>query len=304
MSEKFNWDDEEFRDMPEEVGGQDAPPVSPTRSSSSAAPPASTIVSGYWHPEEVQTLSEAISDEEEEDYSDVLSDARLRLEQGRLYEMVMNHNLFEGLEADPKAVRRVQKEIRKFAKERMEVMLGMRSESIGEPPVSFSSPFNSLEIEILKKLASAASKGATESPNAEAYANTPKREGLAPINKPAASRQQAGPVKKSLPKAPDSPLSRVKKETREAILREEGVPAALLEEDYEPLTKHPSLLTNKEKAKRFEETQKRLAAKRTAKNKNALPQPTAAQEEMLYRQRVAEVSPAISGIISLLNTKK
>ena len=62
----------------------------------------------------------------------VLSDARLRLEQGRLYEMVMNSDLFEGSDCDPKAIKNVEKEIRNFAKERMEIMLGMRQETSEE----------------------------------------------------------------------------------------------------------------------------------------------------------------------------
>ena len=76
--------------------------------------------------------------------------------------MIMNHNIFEGVEADPKAVKFVQKQIRNFAKEQMEIMLGMRQEPSAQPAMSMDNfPFNSLEVEVLKMLASTATKGAT-----------------------------------------------------------------------------------------------------------------------------------------------
>ena len=68
--------------------------------------------------------------EEEEDFTAVFNDANLRIEQGRLYQMIMNHDIFEGMDADERAVQNVQKEIRKFARERMEIMLGMRQEQV------------------------------------------------------------------------------------------------------------------------------------------------------------------------------
>src|ERR1019366_6683663 len=98
----------------------------------------------------------------EEDFVDVLSDAHLRLEQGSLYKLVMNGNLFQDVDADPKAVQNVQKEIKTFAKERMEIMLGMRKETNTVEHLEIDFPFNALEVEVLKKLASTATKGASE----------------------------------------------------------------------------------------------------------------------------------------------
>ena len=86
---------------------------------------------------------------------------------GKLYELVMKHDLFAGLDADPKAMKVVQKEIRQYAQERMEIMLGMRQEKT-EAPAGFPMelfPFNSLEVEILKAIAATATKG--ESRDAE-----------------------------------------------------------------------------------------------------------------------------------------
>ena len=96
-------------------------------------------------------VEEAASDEDEDDFTEVLSDARLRLEQGKLYEMVMNHDLFGGVESDPRAAKSVQKQIRKFAKEQMEIMLGMRQEEVAV--TNATSDFSSLEVHALKDIA-------------------------------------------------------------------------------------------------------------------------------------------------------
>ena len=87
-------DDETFRDIPDEVvEGQQAPPAQ-VRQAQQPRPQAPVQQAPQPQYEEPQ-YEEAPTDEEE-DFSAVLNDARFRLEQGRLYELVMNNNLFEG----------------------------------------------------------------------------------------------------------------------------------------------------------------------------------------------------------------
>ena len=145
-----------------------------------------------------------IFDEEDEDMANVLSDANLRLEQGRLYQMIMNHDIFGETDADPKAIRNVQREMRKFARERMETMLGMCQEEPTKQMI-VSSPFNDMEVTVLKLLASKMSKGATETVEQPQQAPAaPKKDGISAIS---------GAVR---PKAP-APLKReVKPIQREA----------------------------------------------------------------------------------------
>src|ERR1700688_1003435 len=100
-------------------------------------------------------------EEEDQDTAEIMLDANLRLEQGRLYQMVLQGNIFADTNADPKAIRNVQREIRKFVRERMETMLGIRQEQVAQTIVS--SPFTDLEVTVLKMLASKMSKGQTES---------------------------------------------------------------------------------------------------------------------------------------------
>lgn len=127
----------------------------------------------------------AVSEEEEEqDDADILSNARLRLEQGRLYEMLMTTDVFQNMDADGQAVKNVQREIKRFAKERMEVMLGMKEPAEKNSVVSYAQ-FNSLEVDILKSLALKLSGG--ESKKSEPAVKTgptapPKNNTLTPIS--------------------------------------------------------------------------------------------------------------------------
>lgn len=108
--------------------------------------------------------------EESLDDSELVSNARLRLEQGRLYEMLLNHDLFGNVQADDRAIKNVQKEIRNFIKERLEVLLGLKPDPRLQPilqnQVDF--PFTPLEVDLLKKVLAKMSGGATQQ---EVYQN-------------------------------------------------------------------------------------------------------------------------------------
>jgi hypothetical protein len=313
MSNFWN-QEEEFRDMPDEVEeGQVAPepllPPSPQRPAQQRPAPKTQPEPEVETYEDLSISPMAISDQDiddlEEDYSAVLNDARLRLEQGRLYEMVMNNDLFQDLDADPKAIRFVQKEIRKFAKERMEIMLGMRQEQQRiSGPVEVELPFNQLEITILKKLASAATKGATEKVDKQATAVAapavaPKKDALTPIGtkkKPAAAPVKEAP-KQTLPSKPAKPIARPKVEP---VVETQEDPDA----DYVPINKPLSELTDQEFEERAKQTQARLAKQRKAQAKNVVPQLTYEQEEMLHMTRAANAAPAVSAIMTILNSQK
>lgn len=106
--------------------------------------------------------------EDEEDESDfgmsVMESARIRLEQGRLYEMLIKHDLFEGVDAIPEAVAKVQKELKEYIVERLEILLGMRVETKKQQPQQVITPpqFNDLEVQALKMIAAQVTKGASK----------------------------------------------------------------------------------------------------------------------------------------------
>lgn len=304
------WDDEEatFPDMPDEVqtdgNGQPiaAAPVNLPRPANppASAPRQAAPPSPQEHEEYELDLSEAVL-EEEDDFSLILNDANLRLEQGSLYKLIMRHDLFEGVDADPKAVQSVQRAIRKFAKEQMEIMLGMRKEVTQAEHLEFDFPFNTLEVDVLKRLAFTATKGATQ--NSEDY--TPsvkrvteevplvKRKTLNPIGGATGQKKTPQANNKPLPTRTQAPVKRTKRDaTIDQIAREEGVPRELLEEDYVPLDKPAYQLTEQEKLDR----NKQISARRgvQVKNPSAIPMPTLDQERYLAEQMAARAAGAIT----------
>lgn len=99
---------------------------------------------------------DAFDDFEEE--KNIIDNARIRLEQGRLYEMLIKHDLFDGVDADPKAVSNVQQEIKGFIMERLEILLGMKAEKEVEVH-RVESQFNDMEVQALKMVASKVTQG-------------------------------------------------------------------------------------------------------------------------------------------------
>jgi hypothetical protein len=239
---------------------------------------------------DVDELTDQVA-EDEDSYESVLSDARLRLEQGRLYEMVINHDLFNGADADPRATKSVQNQIRKFAKEQMEIMLGMRQESAQVTGI-VSSPFNNLEVEVLKKIASAASKGATESEEAQNEApqpvQAPKKTTLNAIgsSKP---KQQAKPQPKPIQKKVE-PIQR-KAQPKPSLPPE-------MEPNYEPLSKPLHEMTAAELAKRDQEALDRQRGRKAALPVDRAPMPDFATTEMIALQQVSRATSSTKGNLS------
>jgi hypothetical protein len=106
--------------------------------------------------------------EEEQDEPDfgtsVMESARIRLEQGRLYEMLIKHDLFEGVDAIPEAVIKVQKELKEYIVERLEILLGMKAETQKQQLQQIITPpqFNDVEVQALKMVAVQVTKGASK----------------------------------------------------------------------------------------------------------------------------------------------
>lgn len=314
-------DDEPFQDIPEEVQEGQHAPVPQVRTARPAVPPP---VQAQPEPEVYEEESvEQTAEQEEEDFSSVLTEARFKLELGRLYEMLMNHDIFSGSDADAKAIKYVTKQVRNFAKEQMEIMLGMRQVAVAEPTVIQAEfPFNDLEVQVLKAMARTATKGATESAEAQTFtATVPQqpqaRATLNPIGlKPAAPKMAQvqprpvarpvaaqKPAAKPLPKGPAAPIRRDPRTEAQIdqILAEEGISREEYERQYnpsyKPLGKPLSQLTENEMIERNKQ-----ARTRRATNPAAIPMPTAEQEEMIHTQRAqaANSNPQMMSIMNLL----
>jgi hypothetical protein len=98
----------------------------------------------------------------EEQESDILSEAMIRLEQARLYEMLIKHDIFEGVTCNQVALDNVQMEMKNFILDRLQVLLGIKQDSFTpkySEKVKVELPFNKMEIEALKDIANKLTKG-------------------------------------------------------------------------------------------------------------------------------------------------
>jgi hypothetical protein len=137
----------------------------------------------------------------------VVDNARIRLEQGRLYEMLIKHNLFDGVDAMPQAVIKVQSEIKEFIIERLEILLGMKSEKQKEiHQIIKESQFNEMEVQALKMIASKVTKGASET--APSPVEKPRSE-LNAIKSNSVSKPGLNTIKKPSP-PPSAPVAQKK----------------------------------------------------------------------------------------------
>lgn len=311
MSNENLWEDDGiFVDIPEETDLQNQTPSFVPEMPVQKTRPVYTQPAVEDEVEEVNTealLNE--NDETEEDYSQVLNDANLRLEQGNLYKLIMNHDLFSGVDADPRAIKNVQKEIKKFAKDRMEIMLGMKKELHTVENISIDFPFNSLEIEVLKKLASTATKGASE--NSQKYtAEIIKTKEEVSVNKNKLNTIGNNKAKKELSKVstqtkntlknkPTAPIKRSRLDlTIDQIAREENIPRELLEENLPGMGGKPvNEMSEEEMLER-----NRLISKRRqprVKSNRALPMASFEQQQMLAMQQAGEMqsSPLMNKIL-------
>jgi len=94
--------------------------------------------------------------------SSVVNSAMLRLEQARLYDMLIKHDLFKGVKANPKAIQAVQNELKSYIVQRLEILLGLKKEKTETlKKVAVEAQFNDVEVEFLKALSIKGTKGAS-----------------------------------------------------------------------------------------------------------------------------------------------
>jgi len=187
--------------------------------------------------EDLQELEEEEEIEDFDDFDDffeedateevsLMESARIRLEQGRLYEMLIKHDLFDGVDAIPEAVNRVQEELKNFIMERLEVLLGMRAEKEKEVHHHFQEPqFNDMEVQALKMMAAKVTKGAsTQAPTSKPVQNelnTVKKEVKQnKINALGSVEQKTKPIRKPVKtknKVRKKPVFRKKMKLKEEV---------------------------------------------------------------------------------------
>lgn len=251
--------------------------------------------------------------------SNVVFNARLRLEQAKLYEMLINHNLFEGVDSSPEAIQNVQNEVKFYIIKRLESLLGIREPTVRiESTGTIELPFNDIELDFLKQLAYKGTLGASatgkpvQSSKVETHikpvtANSSKNK-LKPMvsapkkaSPPPIAPQQAAPAKKApvAPQASAKPAPKAKANPERAPnvkLRDSGMGRDLTKEEVIELAKAELKTASKkqfhemnakEKAEKIREVNDRH--KRPTSSK-AMPLPSANELEMKYRNQEANRS--------------
>jgi len=154
--------------------------------------------------EEIQ--NESAFNLEETEVSSVYN-VRVRLEQARLYEMLINHNLFDGVEASEQAISNVQKEIKDYIITRLELLMGIRQpqqETINQ--ITVEPTFNDVEIDFLKALSYKGTNGAssegeyTQPETTITPVTIPKQQGLKSLAVPKPAAPAVAPVVKKAKK--------------------------------------------------------------------------------------------------------
>ena len=103
--------------------------------------------------EQLEEFAEESAFELTSNESNVIYNARLRLEQAKLYELLINHNLFEGVEASEQAIKNVQNELKFYVVKRLEILLGIREPVVRIETAQAEPQFNDIEADFLKQLA-------------------------------------------------------------------------------------------------------------------------------------------------------
>ncbi len=219
--------------------------------------------------EQEESVEEENSEEQDlEADAQILKDASLRLEQGNLYKMLLKHDLFEGVDADARAIANVQRELRSFIRERLEVLVGLKSDPrIAPKKLQVELPFSELEIQLLKEFLGKVTGNTEAKPSSM---------------KPATV--QAAPVQTKIKPVLGASQSKV---TVSAPKKAQAKPKQAPPKTNEPrLAKPPSEMTA---AELIEYNKKVVAARQQGRKAIAvkkIPMPDSQQLETMYASRV------------------
>lgn len=144
--------------------------------------------------EQLEEIAEESAFELNNSESNVIYNARLRLEQAKLYELLINHNLFEGVDASEQAIKNVQNELKFYIVKRLEILLGIREPVVRIESAVAESPFNDIEVDFLKQLAYKGTFGKSE--QGEQVKLAPKAQALKPVSSPSQKLKAMTTVKK------------------------------------------------------------------------------------------------------------
>jgi len=249
---------------------------------------------------ESQQLEQIIEDSAfdlSEGESNIVYNVRLRLEMAKLYEMLINHNVFEGVDASDQAISIVQGEMKNYIVERLEVLLGIKQATVERKiervVEQVESPFNDIEIEFLKQMAYKGTLGKSIG------ANTPKplvakkeaKPKLKKIASKPAPTKKSPPLKSSKPKAKPKANNPIRKKKVKKISTSGKTIEQIAKEeiDRERGMADFSTLSSEDKSKRIREVNQRHSRKESS---TAKPMMTTQQleSELTMRDQLGSTS--------------
>jgi len=156
--------------------------------------------------DELEEISDESAFELTQTESNVIYNARLRLEQAKLYELLINHNLFEGVDASEQAIKNVQNELKFYIVKRLEILLGIREQvvRVENAAAAVEPQFNDVEVDFLKQLAYKGTFGKSE--QAEPVKIAPKAVSIKPVSTPQ-QKLKAMTAKKVVETPKEAPLA-------------------------------------------------------------------------------------------------
>lgn len=141
---------------------------------------------------ETEQIQDNSSYDLEEPEIEIAYNARIRLEQAKLYEMLIDHDIFEGVEANPQAIHNVKTELKQYILERLEILLGIKTEKkikTIQYAQKVELPFNAMEIEFIKDLAYQGTKGESANVTEQAQLDVKTEEELKSMPRPLAPKK-------------------------------------------------------------------------------------------------------------------
>jgi hypothetical protein len=219
--------------------------------------------------------SQENQEEEEEDLEadlQVLKDASLRLEQGNLYKMLLKHDLFEGVEADPRAIANVQRELRAFIRERLEILVGLKQDpKLAPKKVEVQLPFSDIEIQLLKEFLAKVTGKIEQQDRAPSLKPVKTERPIAPKINPVAGNSKN--IKVVAPQKAQ-PKPEAKAQQKQAPPKDEPrLQKSPFEMTPEELIEYNKIVSSKQQGKKAVST-------------NRLPMPDAQQIHAMYANRI------------------
>jgi hypothetical protein len=211
--------------------------------------------------------------------------AILRLEQGRLYQMLIEHNFFDSVPALPEAVSVVQNELKGFIIERLEILLGLREEGQGSTGSS-ELPFNSLEISALKQVAYTITKGKSSKVEPinelKGSINPIKPSPVVGLNKISASKSLPVNIPNTTNELPKTGNMKVKKSSNMSQTQPQAPQTQVLQPPRDNKPSKPISRMNEDEL--IARNAKIPKAKKAVSNRS-LPQPDSHQMETFFQNR-------------------